>query len=417
MLPSVRDNLPLYIGLRYGFSRQDNRFIGVVSMVSLVGMALGVASLITVLSVMNGFAAELRGRILSLVPHVQVESALPIEDWAALRSRLLQQPGVTAAAPYIHSKGLLTAAGEVRGTAIAAIDPQAEAELSDLAGFMRLGSFASLDRERYGIVLGALQARALGVGVGDRVDLTIPRLTVTPLGSFPRSKRFTVVGVFEVGAQLDGQQAYIALEAGQRLFALGDAVSGLRVELDDLYAAPERAAALQDVLGTDFRVRDWGQSQGNLFAAIRMEKTMMTVLLMSVVAVAAFNIISTLTMAVTEKRADIAVLRTLGASARSVMAIFMSQGLVLAGVGIAAGAAVGVLLSLNISAVTLAMEQLTGTKLFSPDVYFISDLPAVLQWADVLRVALLALILSVLATLVPAWRASRIAPAEVLRSE
>ncbi|MEM0955924.1 MAG: lipoprotein-releasing ABC transporter permease subunit [Pseudomonadota bacterium] len=414
---SLRDRLPFYIGLRYSFSRQDNRFIGIVSMVSLIGMALGVATLITVLSVMNGFAGELRGRILSLVPHLQLESDSAIADWAVLRNRVLSQPGVVGAAPYIHSKALLAANGEIRGTSLAAIDPDAEASVSNLEGFMRSGSFQRLTEVRFGIVLGSLQARALGLSTGDSVEITIPKLTVTPLGSFPRSKRFTVVGVFEVGAQIDGQQAYISLNAGQRLFGFKDSVSGLRVKLDDLYAAPSRAASLQADLGREYRVRDWGRSQGNLFAAIRMEKTMMTVLLMSVVAVAAFNVVSTLTMAVTEKRSDIAVLRTLGTRASTIMGIFMSQGLFLAGLGITAGTVVGVLLSLNISAVTAGLEQLTGSKLFSPDVYFISDLPSILLWSDVLRVATLALLLSLLATLVPAYRASRIAPAEVLRYE
>ena len=249
------------------------------------------------------------------------------------------------------------------------------------------------------------------------MQVTIPRLTITPLGSFPRSKRFTVVGIFEIGAQLDSQQAYIGLEAGQRLFALGDGVEGLRLKLDDLFVAPAEASAIAAQLGNGYRVRDWGRSQGNLFSAIRLEKTLMTVLLLSVVAVAAFNIISTLTMAVTEKRSDIAVLRTMGARARSVMAIFMAHGLLLAGVGVAVGAAAGVLLSLNISSVTLFLERLTGTKLFNPDVYFISDLPSRLQWGDVLLVSLLAMGLSLLATLFPAWRAARIAPAEVLRYE
>ncbi len=417
MLRFLGDRLPIYIGTRYGFSRQDNRFIGVVSMVSLVGMALGVASLITVLSVMNGFAGELRGRILSLVPHLQVESTAPIEDWQSLGTQLRQDARIIATAPYIKTKALITVGDEVRGSAITAIDPLAEAAVSDVSGYMRAGSFAALGQQRYGIVLGALQARSLGVRVGDRVELTIPRLTITPLGSFPRSKRFEVVGIFQVGAQLDGQQAYISMEAGQKLLAFGKAVQGLRIRLNDLYAAPRVAQSLTTSLGPIFSARDWSGSQGNLFAAIRMEKVMMTVLLLSVVAVAAFNIVSTLTMAVTEKRSDIAVLRTMGARAGSIMAIFMSQGLLLAGVGVAIGVVTGVALSLNISSVTLALEQLMGAKLFNPDVYFISDLPSVLQWQDVTTVAALALLLSVVATLVPAWRASRIAPAEVLRYE
>ena len=417
MALSLRDRLPLFIGLRYSFSRQSNRFIGVVSMVSLVGMALGVASLITVLSVMNGFGGELRDRILSLVPHLQVEAETSIDDWQVLAARLTAEPGVLGAAPYISSKALLSSYRVVRGSRVTAIDPAAERAVSQVGAFMVAGSFDALREERYGIVLGSLQSRALGANLGDTVELTVPRLTITPLGSFPRSKRFTVVGIFEVGAQLDSEQAYVSLDAGQRLFGMGDGVAGLRVRLDDLFTAPAVAERLLSKLGNDYRVRDWGRSQGNLFAAIRMEKTMMTVLLLSVVAVAAFNIISTLTMAVTEKRSDIAVLRTRGARSGSVMAIFVAQGLLLAGVGVGAGALVGVLLALNISEVTLIIEQITGTKLFNPQVYFISDLPSRLEWRDVALVSGLAMGLSLLATLFPAWRAARVAPAEVLRYE
>jgi lipoprotein-releasing system permease protein len=387
-------------------------------MVSLIGMALGIASLITVLSVMNGFAGELRDRILSLVPHLQVQAAQgSLSDWRALGDELLAREPVVGVAPYIDSKALLTSYRNVRGSGLTAIDPAAEASVSSVGAYMLGGSFEELARVRYGIILGSLQARALGVNLGDSVEVTIPRLTITPLGSFPRSKRFTVVGIFEIGAQLDSQQAYISLESGQRLFGLGEGVQGLRVELEDLFAAPSLAEDLAAGLGPGYRVRDWGRSQGNLFAAIRMEKTMMTVLLLSVVAVAVFNIVSTLTMAVTEKRSDIAVLRTMGARAGSIMAIFVAHGLLLASIGVAVGAAVGILLALNISEVTLLLEQLTGTKLFNPEVYFISDLPSRLLWSDVALVSLLAMLLSLLATLFPAWRAARIAPAEVLRYE
>ena len=414
----IGDRLPLYIGLRYSFSRQGNRFIGVVSLVSLLGMALGIASLITVLSVMNGFAGELRDRILSLVPHLQVEAtAGSLQHWPDYAQKLLANDAIEGVAPYISSKVLVASRRNVRGAQLTAIDPAAEPSVSNVDRYMLAGSFEELSAQRYGIVLGSLQARSLGVELGDSVELTIPRLVNTPLGSFPRSKRFTVVGVFEIGAQLDSSQAYIALDAGQRLFGLGDQVDGLRIRVTDLFTAAAVASELRNTLSDELTVSDWSQSQGNLFAAIRMEKTMMTVLLLSVVAVAAFNIISTLTMAVTEKRGDIAVLRTMGARAGSVMAIFMAHGLLLALAGVSLGVLIGVSLAMNISDVTLFLEQLTGTKLFNPQVYFISDLPSRLQWRDVVVVAALALMLSFLATLFPAWRATRIAPAEVLRYE
>jgi lipoprotein-releasing system permease protein len=414
----IRDRLPLYIGARYSFSRQRNRFIGIVSMVSLFGMALGIASLITVLSVMNGFAGELRDRILSLVPHIQVQAASGhLENWPALEARILSEPAVTGVAPYIDSKALISSGRGVRGAVLLAVDPAAESSVSDVGRYMLTGDFQALESEAYGVILGSLLARTVGVGVGDTLEITVPRLTITPLGSFPRRKRFTVVGLFQVGAQLDASHAYISLENGQKLFGMGAAVTGVRVELQDLFSAPAVASRLQDSLGEGYSVSPWAESQGSLFRAVRMEKTMMTILLLSVVAVAAFNIISTLTMAVTEKRADIAVLRTMGARAGSVMSIFVAQGLLLALAGIALGVSVGVLLALNISDLTLLVERLFGTKLFNPEVYFISDLPSRLQLSDVALVAGLALLLSFCATLFPAWRATRIAPAEVLRYE
>jgi lipoprotein-releasing system permease protein len=326
-----------------------------------------------------------------------------------------QQPGVSGVAPYIESKALLASQSLVRGALVSAVEPAAEEGVSQVAGKMVSGSFTALSEQSYGIVLGSLLARSLAVTVGDTLELTVPRLTHTPLGSFPRRKRFTVVGIFQVGAQLDGSQAYISLLSGQKLFGLGTAVKGLRIRLTDLFDAPVTADRLRRQLGNDFRVRDWGTSQGSLFGAVRMEKTMMTILLLSVVAVAAFNIVSTLTMAVTDKRSDIAVLRTMGARASTVMSIFMAQGLLLAFTGIAAGVLLGVTLALNISEVTLFVERLFGMKLFNPQVYFISDLPSRLELADVLTVAGLALLLSLCATVYPAWRATRIAPAEILR--
>ena len=412
---SASARLSLFVGLRYSFSRQRNRFIGVVSAVCLLGMALGVASLITVLSVMNGFAGELRDRILSLVPHVTVEFAAGIEDWPATAARLTAHPQVLAAAPYIDSKVLLGGEDRVRGALLTAVDVGSEPAVSEVASHMVGGSFEALDEVPYGIVVGALQARALGVSVGDRVEVTVPRLTHTPLGSFPRRKRFTVVGIFEVGAQLDSSHAYTSLASGRRVFA-ADRVEGLRLRLADLFDAPRVARQLaQEMAG--YQVRDWGQSQGSLFAAVRMEKVMMTALLMSVIAVAAFNIVSTLVMAVTDKRGDIAVLRTMGARAGSVMSIFMAQGMILSCTGILVGGLLGVALALNIAELTLMLEELLGGKLFNPRVFFISNLPSRLQWSDVAVVTGSALALSLLATVYPAWRATRVAPAEVLRYE
>jgi len=415
--PAVRNYAP-FIGLRYSFSRKRNRFTSVIAMVSMLGMVLGVASLITVLSVMNGFGDELRGRILSLVPHGFVEARQgSIDDWRPLAAQLQQHPSVLAVSPYISDKVIFTSGRSLRGGVITAIDPEMETQVSRIPAAMTRGSLDTLSGPGFNVVLGASLARMLSVTVGDSVEVTVPRLTVTPLGAFPRSKRLQVSGIFEVGAQPDTFQAYIGLAAGQKLLGPRRGVDGLQLKTDDLYAAPDTMQMLASELPPGLQVKDWGQTQGSLFQAVKMEKVMVTVLLLSVVTVAAFNIVSTLVMSVAEKRRDIAVLRTLGARASGIMAIFIAHGLGLATVGIGVGALLGSLLAFNISKITLFVEDLLGVKLFDPAVYFISELPSKLMWSDVLGVVLASLLLSLLATLYPAWRAARIAPAEVLRYE
>ena len=282
---------------------------------------------------------------------------------------------------------------------------------------MTSGSLESLDEPGFNVVLGASLARMLRVQSGDFLEVTVPRLTVTPLGVFPRSKRLQVTGLFEVGAQPDSFQAFVSLNSGQKLLGMRDRVDGLQLRTTDLFQAPQIIASLGDALPGGYQARDWSQTQGSLFQAVKMEKVMVSLLLLSVVAVAAFNIVSTLVMSVAEKRRDIAVLRTMGARAAGIMVIFVAHGIALAAVGISVGAALGVGLALNISRVTALTERVFGVKLFDPSVYFISELPADLQWSDVGAVVLASLLLSLLATLYPAWRATRIAPAEVLRYE
>jgi lipoprotein-releasing system permease protein len=414
---SIRNYAP-FIGLRYSFSRKRNRFTSVIAMVSMLGMVLGVASLITVLSVMNGFGGELRGRILSLVPHGYVTGGdAGIDGWQVLSANLRQADGVVAVSPYISNKVILASPTNMRGAVLTAIDPALEQAVSDIPAAMIVGSLDTLDDVGFNVVLGASLARILRLGVGDYVDVTVPRLTVTPLGVFPRSKRLRVTGMFEVGAQPDAYQAYISIASGQKLLGQRDRVDGLQVKTSDLFEAPAIMAALVQSFPGDYKVSDWSQTQGSLFKAVKMEKLMVSLLLLSVVAVAAFNIVSTLVMSVAEKRRDIAVLRTMGARASGIMVIFMAHGIGLAAVGISIGAAIGVALGLNISRATAFIENAFGAKLFDPSVYFISELPADLQWPDVAAVVLASLLLSILATLYPAWRATRIAPAEVLRYE
>ncbi|MFT6888403.1 MAG: lipoprotein-releasing system permease protein [Halioglobus sp.] len=405
--------------MRYSFSRKRSRFTSIISMVSMLGMVLGVASLITVLAVMNGFAGELRGRILSLVSHGYVEAAGEgISDWPSLREQIQRHPEVLAVSPYIAAKVIFTGRTSLRGGVLTAIDFELEEAVSSIGESMVAGTLVELDEGSFTVVLGTALARSLGVTVGDHIEVTVPKLTVTPLGVFPRSKKLKVSGLFEVGAQADSFQAYVSLLTGQRLMSKKGQVDGLQIRTTELFAAPQVMSEVGRSLPTgSYRIKDWSETQGSLFRAVKMEKVMVSLLLLCVVAVAAFNIVSTLVMSVAEKRRDVAVLRTMGAGAGGIMAIFIAHGLALALVGISAGLILGVSLASYIAPLTLFLEGLFGVKLFDPAVYFISELPSDLQWSDVIYVAAASLSLSLVATLYPAWRASQVAPAEVLRYE
>ncbi len=417
-LHSSIGNYAPFVGVRYSFSRKRNRFTSVIATVSMLGMVLGVASLIVVLSVMNGFAGELRGRILSLVPHGFVEIAdNDASRWRELAAQVEGSAGVVAASPYITEKAILGSGRLLHGAVVTAVDPQMQSAVSGLADAMVVGDLASLEGDGFNVVLGVSLASILGVVPGDTVNVTVPRLTVTPLGLFPRSKRLTVTGLFEIGAQPDAYQAYVSLGAGQKLLGSKGKVEGLQVRTEELFEAPGIMRELAAGLPETYTVKDWSETQGSLFRAVKLEKLMVGLLLLGLVAVAAFNIVSTLVMSVAEKRRDIAVLRTMGARSQGVIAIFVAHGLALATVGIAVGALLGVVLASNIATITAAVENALGMKLFDPSVYFISELPSDLKGLDVAVVVIASLFLSLAATLYPAWRASRIAPAEVLRYE
>lgn len=409
-------NIPLYIGLRYTRAKRRNQFISFISAFSLVGMALGVMALIIVLSVMNGFDREMKERILNVIPHGFIDQQPMVRDWPALAAKVEAQPGVQAAAPYIQSSAMVTYAGGVEAIELHGIDPQAEARVSVVDQHMIVGEMARLQPGEYGIVMGRILASRLMLAPGDKIRVTSPEINITPMGAFTRSRNFTLVGVFEVGAQVDGTLALIHLTDAQK-FLRQPGVQGLHVKTEDLYSAGPIMNRVRVNLGDEFRVRDWSQTQGSLFQAVKMEKIVVASLLMIIIAVAAFNIVSSLVLMVADKRSDIAVLRTLGLSARQVMAIFIVQGSAVGFIGTFIGAILGCAVALTLTSIMSGLESLIGLQVFDPEVYFITQLPSVLLWQDVAIICGIALGLSFLATLYPAYRAAQIEPAEALRYE
>lgn len=409
--------LPLFIGLRYTRAKRRNHFISFISLISMLGMILGVAVLILVLSVMNGFDRELRERILGMVPHATIHADGGVADWRSVAARATEDPDVIAAAPFIQGQMMLTHMGNVQGALVNGILPEAEAEVSIIKNHMEVGQLDNLQSGEFGIILGDLLARSLRVNVGSKVTLVMPQATASPAGVLPRLKRFTVVGIFKVGAQLDGSLALIHLDDGAKLYRLGDAVHGVRLKLHDLFKSGEVAWRIVRELPGSYWASDWTRTQGNLFQAIKLEKTMIGLLLLMIVAVAAFNIISTLVMVVTDKRSDIAILRTMGASPRTIMLSFMVQGAVIGVIGTLIGTLLGIVLALSVSDVIAWIENLLDTQILSAEVYFISYIPSQLLAQDVLIVCGSALLMSFIATLYPSMRAARVQPAEALRYE
>jgi len=407
------------VGLRYTRARRRNRFIGINSLISMIGIGVGVWALIVVLSVMNGFQKEVRERILSVAAHVQLSSAdNRLANWRAVEREALKHPRVLAAAPYVNAQAMLAAGPSVRGAIVRGIEPAAEDKVADLGRHMRVGKLEELRPGEFGIVLGADLARMLGVLPGDKLAVVAPQGLVTPAGVIPRLKQFTVVGVFEAGiVDADSALALVHLADAQVLYQMGAAVSGVRLKLDDLFAARTVAREVLANLPQGVYATDWTRSHANFFRAVEIEKRMMFIILALIILVAAINIISTLVVAVADKQADIAILRTFGAASGSVMQIFIVQGMLIGLVGTAAGVGFGIVTALNIDVIVPAIENALGIRFLSKDVYLIPDLPSDLQAGDVTAVALMALSLSFLATLYPSWRASRVNPAEALRYE
>ncbi len=382
----------------------------------MVGLTLGVCVLIIVMSVMNGFDRELKQRILGMVPHATITSASGgMKDWQDILKQVSGHEGIVAAAPFVDGQGMLTNGSQVRGAMIYGIDPAYEEKVSIVGQHMVQGALEDLKPGKFGIVLGEIMAQSLGVTLGDKVTMVLPEANVNLAGVFPRLKRFTVVGIFSVGAEVDGSLAYINIQDAARFMRVTEGVEGIRLKMENLFAAPRLAWDIATGLPGRYYVQDWTRTQGQLFQAIQMEKTMVGLLLTLIVAVAAFNIVSTLVMVVTDKQSDIAILRTLGASPKTIMGIFMVQGSLIGVVGTLLGVVLGVIAALNVPEIISALESYLGIQFLSPDVYFISYLPSELQWRDVAVISIAGLSMSFLATLYPAWRASKTQPAEALR--
>lgn len=400
---------------RYALGGRRRGFTRFVARASMLGMVLGVASLILVLSVMNGFSSELHRRILSLTPHLQLTQPPggPL-SWEIVGAHVEGMSEVRTVVPFVSDTLLLTYGTQETGVRVAGYDSEGMRDLLTLEDHLQAGSLEALSVTPFGIVLGSGVAARLGVRVGDMLTAILPSLSVTPAGVFTRQRELVVVAEFEVGSSIDAQQAYVSADTARRLFARGG-IDGLQVALHDRDQSEVTASSLSDRFDGALTISTWQESQGTLFAAIRMEKITVAILLLAVIAVAAFNIVSTLTMAVTEKAADIAVLRVMGMSRPALLSIFLGYGLLLGGIGIAAGAGVGVLLATNISEIALALEQLSGSRLFDPSIYYIGRLPSELQWLDVIFTIVVALLLTLAATVYPALRAASIRPIEVLQ--
>ena len=412
----------LRVGWRYtraSRAARRNRFISFISSVSMLGIALGVAALIIVLSVMNGFQKEVRDRMLGVLSHIEVlaYSSASRQDPPLLQQKLGQHSQVIASAPFVLSQGLLAQGEDMRGAVVRGIDPAQEVLVTDAIALMAPEVLAQLQPGVFGVVLGSELARALGVKVGELVTLVAPGGQVTPAGVVPRLKQLTVVGLLDSGHyEYDASLALLHIEDAQRIFRL-EGPNGLRVKLKDAQLARLVAAELSPVLGDDVMVRDWTRANRTWFAAVQIEKRMMFIILTLIVAVAAFNLVSTLVMTVTDKRADIAILRTLGASPASIMGIFVVQGALVGVIGTLSGLALGLLVAFNIGSIVPAIESALGASFLPKDIYLISGMPSDPQWADIGPVVIIALVLALIATLYPSWRASRIDPAEALRHE
>ena len=405
------------IGLRYVRAQRRNHFISFISMSSMIGVALGVMALITVISVMNGFEKELKDRILGMASHAVIEELNGLKDWQLVINNIKDHPEIVGAAPYFHAEGMLTKDKIVNGVIIRGILPHEETNVAIVAEKMIEGDLNDLKSTEFNIILGAELVRKLNLEIGDKVTLVAPQANFTPAGILPRLKRFTLIGIFEVGMhEFDSGLALIHMDDALRLFRKSNP-TGIRLKTNNILKAPTISREIASQLSSKYWVIDWTQRHSNFFRALKTEKTVMFVILTLIVAVAAFNIISTLVMAVSDKQSDIAVLRTLGASPKSILKIFIIQGTIIGAIGILLGVIGGVWLASNVETLVPALENMLGYKFLSPDVYYISDLPSDMHWSDVILISVVSFVLCLLATIYPAFRAANTLPAEALRYE
>ncbi len=412
--------LALYIGLRYTRAKRHNRFISFISLVSVLGIALGVCVLITVLSVMNGFDQQIKERIFTMVPHVTITSMNgTLSNWQSLDNKLKKVPNVLAVAPNVTGQGMLTKDNDVHPVAVMGVNPNLEKTVSVINQKMVSGQLNNLTPGKYGIVLGEVLADSLGVGVGDVVNLVTPQINLSPIGILPRFRQFKIVGIFSVGTGFgfDSSMAYINLKDAQALFSLGKKITELHIKTTNLFSAPLLASQLQKKLGFEYQVSDWTSRFGAFYHAVQMEKTMMFFILLLLVAIAAFNLVSGLVMLVNDKQSDIAILRTFGATPKMILSIFVIQGFALGLFGTLLGLFGGIILSLNVTRLVNLIQQVFHVQLLTSGVYFVNYLPSQLQFSDVFHISVAAVIMSLVATIYPAWRAARTEPVEALRYE
>lgn len=410
--------LPLFIGLRYTRSRKKNHFVSFISLSSMLGIGLGVMVLITVLSVMNGFDQEIHQRFFGMAPEITITGHdEKLSHWQDLVHKIEKEPGITAIAPYVGGQGLLTHDGQVLPIILTGIDPQQEEAVTHLNKKLLAGSMNDLNH--FGIILGRGLADNLGLMMGDKVTIMIPQASVTPAGMIPRFKRFTVVGVFSAGSgfNFDTKLAFVNINDAQTLMQMGDDISGIKLKISNVYQAPELSDRLSTALGEEYQVGNWTQQFGAFFQAIKMEKTMMFLILLLIIAVAVFNLVSSLVMVVNDKQAEIAILRTIGATPATILGIFIVQGMMVGLVGTALGLIGGVLLAENATVIVNHLQDFFHIKVLSSSIYFVDYLPSKILWTDLWQVCSIALLMCFVATIYPAWRASKTVIAEALHYE